>query len=68
MPGMLMSERDHIDIFVIVEACQGFIAIVSEDKFVLAAADIAAHALEHEGLEVRFVVYYEDFVRRLHSH
>ena len=66
--GHVNVRKDHINIFVLVEACQGFIAIVSEDKFVLAAADVAAHTLEHEGLEVRFVVYYEDFVRGLHSH
>ena len=52
----------------LVEAFKGFIAIVSENKLILAAANIAAHPLKHEGFKVRFVVYYEDFVGRLHSH
>ena len=64
--GHVDVREDHIDVFMSGKALEGFVPVMGENEFVLTLADVPTHSLKHEGFEVGFVVYNEDFVWRFH--
>ena len=60
--GHVDVREDHIDVIFLAELLEGLHAVAGEDELVEALPDGAAHALEHEGFEIGFVVNDQDLV------
>ena len=56
--------RDHhIDILLLTQSLQCFYTVACKDKNIFTGPDAPSHALQHERLQVRFVVHDENLVR-----